>query len=235
MSQSPRSSGRRRGRAVVAMVAAPALLVLSACGSHPGAAAVVGPETISQGKVDSVALALCSAQSLAQTAAPQALAGRAARQGALSVLLNSALSRQYGEAKGLEPPQSQVSAAIDANQATIDKLPASRRTAFRDTLRDYAEGQLVVAEAGQQLLRQRGVKNITQDQALAVGTRLRDAWVKDHATVSVDPRFGRFSAGTLTYRSGSLSTAVSDSASSGAKQQPDQGWVGSLPATQQCS
>jgi hypothetical protein len=216
-------------------VAAPALLVLSACGSHPGAAAVVGSDTISESQVDSVALALCSAQNVAQTGAPQALAGRAARQGALAVLINSELSRQYGDAKGLEPEQSRVSAAIEANQATIDKLPTSRRTAFSDTLREYAEGQLVLARAGQDLLRKRGARNITQEQALGAGTRLRDAWVKDNVKVSVDPRFGRFSAGTLAYRSGSLSAAVSETASSGAKQQPDESWVSSLPATQQCS
>jgi hypothetical protein len=216
-------------------VAAPALLVLSACGSHPGAAAVVGSDTISESQVDSVALALCSAQNVAQTGAPQALAGRAARQGALAVLINSELSRQYGDAKGLEPEQSRVSAAVEANQATIDKLPTSRRTAFSDTLREYAEGQLVLARAGQDLLRKRGARNITQEQALGAGTRLRDAWVKDNVKVSVDPRFGRFSAGTLAYRSGSLSAAVSETASSGAKQQPDESWVSSLPATQQCS
>jgi hypothetical protein len=212
-----------------------AVLALSGCGSHPGAAAVIGSETISESRVDSVALALCSAQSLAQTGAPQQLAGRAARQGALTVLINGALSRQYGDAQGLEPEQSQVSAAVDANQATIDQLPASRRTAFSETLRDYAEGQLVVAAAGQDLLRERGARNITQEQALAAGSRLRDAWVKDNVKVSVDPRFGRFSAGSLAYRSGSLSAAVSENASSAAKQQPDETWVSSLPATQKCS
>jgi len=230
----PESHRRRR---LVALVA-PALLVLSACGSHPGAAAVVGSDTISESQVDSVALALCSAQSAAQSGgqtASRALAGRAARQGALAVLINGALSRQYGDAKGLEPDQSQVSAAVDANQATIDALPSSRRTAFSDTLRDYAEGQLVVAAAGQDALRKRGAKNITQKQALEAGTRLRDAWVKDNVKVSVDPRFGRFSAGTLAYRSGSLSAAVSDSAASGARQQPEESWVTSLPATQKCS
>jgi hypothetical protein len=227
--------GRRPGRRALALVAAP-VLVLSACSAHPGAAAVVGSDTISESRVDDVALALCSAQSASQTGAAQDLAGRAARQGALAVLINGVLSRQYGDANGLEPDQSQVSAAVDANQATIDKLPASRRTAFSDTLRDYAEGQLVVIAAGQKQLRAAGARSVTQQQALAAGTKLRDAWVKKHVKVKVDPRFGRFtSAGSLAYTSGSLSSPVSTAATAGAKQQPGQTWVSSLPATQKCS
>jgi hypothetical protein len=223
------------GRRVAALVAAP-VLALSACSAHPGAAAVVGSDTISESRVDDVALALCSAQTASQTSGSQDLAGRAARQGALAVLINGKLSKQYGDANGLEPDQSQVSAAVDANQATIDKLPASRRTAFSDTLREYAEGQLVVAAAGTDALRKRGAKNVTQEQALAAGTRLRDTWVKKNVKVKVDPRFGRFTqAGTLAFTSGSLSSPVSDQAASGAKPQPASTWVSSLPATQKCS
>ncbi len=231
MSCSPRWVGRR----VAALVVAP-VLALSACSSHPGAAAVVGSDSISESRVDDVALALCSAQTTSQTSTAQDLAGRAARQGALAVLINGTLSRQYGDANGLEPAQSQVSAAVDANQATIDKLPASRRTAFSDTLREYAEGQLVVSAAGSQELRKRGAKTVTQEQALAAGTRLRDAWVKKHVKVKVDPRFGHFTeAGSLAFTSGSLSSPVSQQATAGAKQQPGSTWVGTLPATQKCS
>lgn len=217
-----------------ALVVAP-VLALSACSSHPGAAAVVGSDTISESRVDDVALALCSAQDTAQTGASQDLAGRAARQGALAVLVNGTLSRQYGDANGIEPNQSQVSAAVDANQATIDKLPASRRAAFSETLRDFAEGQLVVVAAGQKQLRSAGAKSVTQDQALAAGTKIRDAWVKKNVKVKVDPRFGKFTAGALAYTSGSLSSPVSTDATAGAKQQPADTWVSSLPASQKCS
>jgi hypothetical protein len=224
VSCSPRSrEGVRRvgpGRRVAALVVAP-VLALSACSAHPGAAAVVGSDTISESRVDDVALALCSAQTASQTGASQDLAGRAARQGALAVLINGKLSKQYGDANGLEPDQSQVSAAVDA---------------FSDTLREYAEGQLVVAAAGTDELRKRGAKSVTQEQALAAGTKLRDTWVRKHVKVKVDPRFGRFTqAGTLAFTSGSLSSPVSDQAAAGAKQQPASTWVSTLPTTQKCS
>jgi hypothetical protein len=219
----------------LALVTVPTVLALSACNVHPGAAAVVGSDSISESRVDDVALALCSAQSTAQAGAPQELAGRAARQGALGVLISSALSKQYGDENGFSPDQSQVSAAVDANQATIDKLPASRRTAFTDTLRDYAAGQLVVTEAGRRALERSGARNVTPQQALSAGLKLRDAWASKHVKVSVDPRFGTFSAGALASGSGSLSTAVSSTAAAGAKQQPDTSWVAALPASQKCS
>src|SRR3978361_3142 len=189
----------------LALVAAPTVLALSACNAHPGDAAVVGKDTISQTLVDDVALALCSAQSSTQTGAPQEPPGRAARQGALGVLISSALSQQYGDATGLAPDQSQVSAAVDANQATIDKLPSSRRTAFTDTLRGYAEGQLVVTAAGKRGRERGGAKNVPPQQALSAGLRLRDAWVRKHLKVTVDPRFGTFSSGALAPRSGAPS------------------------------
>jgi hypothetical protein len=208
---------------------------ISGCSTHPGAAAVVGSDTITDGRLDDVALALCSAQTVSAQGPAQDLAGRAARQGALSVLLSAELSRQFGAAVGVEPDQAQVSAAVAANQSTIDKLPAARRQAFEDTLREYAEGQLVLIAVGKAELAKRGTRNATQDQALAAGTALRDAWAKKHAKVTVDPRFGRFSKGSLVSTSGSLSVPVSTGATAGAKQQPDATWVSALPGNQKCS
>jgi hypothetical protein len=222
-------------RLALALVSAVAMSSLAACSTHPGAAAVVGSDTISDSQLDDVARALCSAQSASQTGVTQDLAGRAARQGALSVLINGEMSRQYGDAMGVEPDQAQVSAAIAANQATIDKLPASRRAAFSDTLRTYAEGQLAVIAVGRSALEKRGRTKVTDDQAVATGTALRDAWAKKNLKVSVDPRYGQFTNGALVSRSGSLSVPVSAAATAGAKQQPAADWVSSLPATQKCS
>lgn len=218
---------------LLALVAA---FAMSGCGTHPGAAAVVGGETISEDRLDDVALALCSAQSGASETGPaQDLAGRAARQGALGVLLNGALSRQYGESKGVEADQAQVSAAVAANESTIGQLPSSRRSVFRDTLRDYAEGQLILLAIGRSELSKRGTANAPEDQAIAAGVSMRDAWVKKSLDVSVDPRYGEFSNGTLAAKGGSLSVAVSSRATEGAKQQPSSSWVSALPANQKCS
>jgi hypothetical protein len=213
-----------------------AVFALSACSAHPGSAAVIGSERISDSTLDDVALALCAAQGGGQSPQqPQQLASRAARQGALKVMIDSALSRQYGASKGVQPDQKQVSAALSANAQSIAGLPPARRGAFTDTLRAYAEGQLALIELGRRDLVTRGAANITQQQAVSAGTRLRNAWAKNHVHVSVDPRFGEYANNTLLSTSGSLSVAASSSAEDGSSPDPSAGWVASLPASQKCS
>jgi hypothetical protein len=217
-------------RLLVVGVAGVAGCLLSSCGSHPGEAAVVGSQSISESRVDAVAAALCSAQAAAKTA----LSSRAARQGALDVLVQSSLSRQFAAARHATPDAAATSKAVASQQQTLDQLPASRRSAFRSVLQEYAEGQLGLATVGARALAQAGTAKVTQDQALAEGQRLRNAWVPGHVKVSVDPRFGRFSKLRLVGGSGSLSVPQSTSAVAGANGTPASSWVASLPASQQC-
>lgn len=207
---------------------------LTACGTHPGSAAVVGSDRISDSRLDDVAGALCAAQA-SSAQQPQALASRAARQAALSVLVDASLSRQYAKARGVEPDQEQVSAALTANKATIDALPAADRPVFRETLTAYAEGQLSLIDIGRRVLTQRGVARPTDQRALAVATRLRNRWAAQNADVSVDPRYGTFAGGTLKAANGSLSVPVSSDAVAGAAATPGPTWIASLPASQKCS
>jgi hypothetical protein len=207
---------------------------LTACTAHPGAAAVVGSDRISDGHLDDVARALCTAQKI-QTSVPQPLSSRAARQGALSVLLNSELSLQFGRAKGIEPSQGQVSGAVAANQQTLDKLPTEEKAAFEDTLRKYSEAQLILIEAGRRAYAAKGSTIPSAQQALTAGQQARDAWVRRHVDVSVDPRYGRFVSGALQPAGGSLSVAASSQAVAGSSANPGQSWVSSLPANQKCS
>lgn len=223
-----------RSRTVLAAVAAAAGLTLSACSAHPGSAAVVGDESISDSRVDDVASALCAAQGGGQSGG-QDLASRGARQGALDVLINSALSRQYGASQGVQPDQEQVSAALAANAQNISGLPAEHRQEFKDTLREYAEGQLMLIDIGRRELAKAGTKNATEQQAVSEGTKLRNAWAAKNADVTVDPRFGEYSKNALLPKSGSLSVAASQSASDGDSPDPSPGWIASLPASQKCS
>jgi hypothetical protein len=223
-----------RSRTVLAAVAAAAGLALSACSAHPGSAAVVGDESISDSRVDDVAGALCAAQSGGQSGG-QDLASRGARQGALDVLINSALSRQYGAAQGVQPDQEQVSAALAANARNISGLPAEHRQDFKDTLREYAEGQLMLIEVGRRELAKAGTRNATEQQAVSEGTKLRNAWAAKNVEVTVDPRFGEYSKNALLPKSGSLSVAASQSATDGGSPDPSPGWIASLPASQKCS
>lgn len=223
-----------RSRTVLAAVAAAVGLTLSACSAHPGSAAVVGDESISDSRVDDVASALCAAQRGGQSGG-QDLASRGARQGALDVLINSALSRQYGASQGVQPDQEQVSAALAANAQNISGLPAEHRQDFKDTLREYAEGQLMLIEVGRRELAKAGTRNATEQQAVSEGTKLRNAWAAKNAEVTVDPRFGEYSKNALLPKSGSLSVAASQSATDGGSPDPSPGWIASLPASQKCS
>ena len=226
-----------RSRSVKGSVLAlAAAFVMSACGTHPGAAAVVGSERISNDRVDEVASALCAAQSGGgQAAAQQDLASRGARQGALDVLLNSTLSRQYGESQGVEPDQEQVGEALAANAQNLATLPKAHREVFRDVLRDYAEGQLMLIEVGRRKLAEEGKQGADEQQAVGEGTRLRNAWAAKNVDIAVDPRFGEYSKNQLLAKSGSLSVAQSSRATDGDSPNPSQGWVASLPASQKCS
>lgn len=230
---------RSRTPKVVALAAAAAFAVpmVAACSTHPGQAAVVGSESIADSKLDDVAGALCAAQSAGQqTTQDQQLASRAAREGALDVLINGSLSRQYGASRGVQADQEKVSSALASNAQTISAIPASSRGIFRDTLREYAEGQLMLVMIGKGELAKQGQQNATDEQAAAAGTKLRDAWVQaKRLTVSVDPRYGTFSQGALHASHGSLSVPVSSHAVDGAKQSPSSSWVSSLPASQKCS
>jgi hypothetical protein len=224
----------RRLRGVV--VAGVAALAMSACSAHPGSAALVGSERLSDSRVDDVAAALCAAQGGGQqTTQAQELASRAARQGALDVMISSSLSQQFGASQGVEPDQEQVASALSANQSTISALPKSERSVFTRTLRDYAEGQLMLIDIGTRELVKAGTAKPSQEQAIAEGTKLRDAWVAKNAKVKVDPRFGSYTAKGLVGRSGSLSVPVSSTATAGAKSTPSTSWVSSLPASQKCS
>ena len=80
-----------------------------------------------------------------------------------------------------------------------------------------------------------GKQNVTEQQAVSEGTKLRNAWADKHVDVTVDPRFGAYSKNALLNQSGSLSVAQSQNATDGGSPDPSQGWVASLPASQNCS
>lgn len=216
------------------VVAAAATMALSGCaGLNPGAAAVVGSETISRDQVDDVALALCSANIASAKVSNQpapTLASRGARELALQIMLETELSQQFGEAEGFEASKQQVSAAVAQNENGILMLPKSRQEDFRHALSSYAEGQLILIEAGRDAL---GAE-ATDDEAIAEGQKLRAAYVED-LDVEVDPRYGTFEEGAFVRGGSSLSVPVSDAAVAGDADQPDEGFVAALPASQKCS
>ena len=226
----------RRPRPVRLALVGLVVVLLTGCGVHPGAAAVVGSQVIDTDQVDSVASALCAANASSAEASGQpvtALPSRGARLGALQVLIDSELSRQFGRQRGVRPDQSMVSQALAQNAATLRSLPPSNRAAFSDALTGFAEGQLTLIKIGRRALMSQGRQAPSQTQAIAEGTRQRNAWAKD-VTVEVDPRYGTYTNGALNPGSGSLSVPVSSRAVSGNSADPSQAWVAGLPASQKC-
>lgn len=225
----------RIGRPVrVSVLAAGAALLLAGCGMNPGAAAVVGDTRISDDQVDGAASALCAANiagAAAQGQPKPELATRGARQAALSLLIDSELSHQFGEANGIEPPRAELSNALAQNEQTINALPEDLRDDFENLLRTYVEAQLIVQQAG----REAAGPTAGPEELSTAGNQQRNTWLAEQGIeVELDPRFGEYKDGGIDGSGGSLSVPVSDRAAAGDVTEPSPEWVADLPMTQKC-
>jgi hypothetical protein len=224
-------------RVVAAVVAMLTLSATAACSTHPGDAAVVGSHRLSTSDVDDLAGALCAAQSNPTSPQTQEVPARAARQGALRLLIDARLSADYGDAIGVQPDQKQVDIALESQQQNLKAVKGKDRAVLQDTIVDVVKGQLILIEVGRRELLKKGTPaaQVTADAALQAGTRLRDEWAAKHVDVSVDPRFGTYKQGTYQPGSGSLSVPVSSRSKDGAAPQPSSSWISALPASQKCT
>jgi hypothetical protein len=211
-----------------------AAAVLAGCGLHPGTAAVVGEDTIAHAQVDAVAAAVCSANvatSRVSDQPPPQLANRGAREVALQILLETELSQQFAEAEGLEATPRDISEAVAQNENGLMLLPPEQREVFSATLRDYAEAQLLLIEAGQEVLGE----SASDSEALRAGLEQRADFLQDSGLeIEVDPRYGRYVEGTFRRGETALSVPVTERARNGVAPQPSTSFVATLPATQQC-
>lgn len=213
------------------------MLTLSGCaGLHAGEAAVIGSDTISRDSVDGVARALCTANvrgAAASGGLPPSIATRGVRSAALQVLLDTELSRQFGESEGVTANKQMVSRALAAQEQEMNALPEAQRADYAEALKNYAEGQLMLVEVGRRSLAEQGKTEVDETEALAEGNRLRSEFA-ENIDVEVDPRYGSYERGTV--RPGQdLSIAASDRARAGERAQPSDSFVAGLPASQKCS
>jgi len=225
-----------RAKKVKLSLVAASLVVLAGCGVHPGGAIVAGDTTISDEEVDDAAAALCASTVTSAEAQGQprpVLASRGARQAAVQLMLDSELSRQFGEAQGIEPDEQEISAALAQNAAGIRAIPAAQRDDFRDLFTGFQEGQQIIDAAGRASLEQQGNQEPTDEEVTTEGVRLRNEWAAD-LDIEIDPRYGTYADGTITPTSGSLSIPVSERAAQGANAEPGTAWTAALPASQRC-
>ncbi len=220
------------------LLASAAVFALSGCGAlSPGTAADVGSDKITHDEVDELATALCSANVASATAQGQAapeLPTRGTREGALQILLDISSAQQLGELRGAEPDRQQLSQVLAQNEQGVSLLPEDQRAVFNTVLEEYAESQLMLVDLGRRSLEKSGRTDVSDDQALAEGQRLRTRFLGG-LDVEVDPRYGSFANGTVRPGSASLSVPASDDALAGAQAEPPPAFVSSLPASQKCS
>jgi len=216
---------------VVAVTAAP-LLLLSACGGNaPGVAASVGDQTITDREVDDFAEVLCSMGQVS-TGQGQPGATKTARQLSLQILLANALAEQVADVDAVD--RSAVEAGTEQRAAARQELSADEKAVFDDVVPAYVRAQTAILDLGRADLEEAGTEGeISDDDAYARGEELRTDYAR-RADIEVDPRFGVVTDGVLKPANGSLSVPVSELAVKGAEDTAPASYVSLLPAAQTC-
>jgi hypothetical protein len=228
-----RRPGNRRGLPTVAAVVL-ALLVLSGCGGlTPGTASVVNGTRITTDEVQELADAQCSGVALSvKLKQGQASARKKQEEGALSLLMDIALNRDFGESLDVEPRPESVQAIYAQVEPLIESLPAKQRPVTEEVFHRWAEARDVMTQVGEQEAGQQ----ITQENAEALinaAYEKRQEWLKK-IDIDTNPRYAPDEDGFPGAGDGSVSRASSDFAKSATATEPDATWVGGLPASQRC-
>jgi hypothetical protein len=137
--------------------------------------------------------------------------------------------QQFGQREGVDANPQQVSAVVAQQTGGLETLPPQEQRVLRDTLRDYAEGRLMVLEVG----RESAGAQASEEQAMSAGSQQLTQYLES-LDVEVDPRYGTFEKGSFKRGDNSLSVPASDQARAGDSAQPDPSFVEQLPASQQC-
>lgn len=222
----PRPGPRlRRWTAVTGLAAA---LLLSGCaGTAPGVAAQVGEDRITLDDVDEFAQVLCALDSSAQQSSPT----RAARFGALEILLSNQLA--FDLAEDVEVDQSAVNQALDSLRSSRDVVPPELVGTFDEVAEEFARAQASVLAVGREAVVESGESRPTDQVAFSAGERLRQEYA-EAADIEVDPRFGEFVDGRLVPTEGALSVPVSELAVQLTAEEPTTDLTELLPATLVC-
>lgn len=219
---------RPRARRWVAAVGLSSALVLTGCaGPAPGVAAQVGEDRITLDEVDAFAQVLCALDTGAQQSSPT----RAARVGALEILLSNELA--FDLAEGVDVDQAAVNQALDSLGASRQVVPEDLVGTFDQVAGDFARAQASVLAVGREASVEAGESQPSDQLAFNTGERLRQEYA-EAADIEVDARFGEFVDGQLLPTEGSLSVPVSDLAVQTTAQQPTADLTELLPESQIC-
>jgi 23S rRNA G2069 N7-methylase RlmK/C1962 C5-methylase RlmI len=162
----------------------------------------------------------------------QASARKKQEEGALSLLMDIALNRDFGESLDVEPRPESVQAIYAQVEPLIESLPAKQRPVTEEVFHRWAEARDMMTQVGEQEAGQQ----ITQENAEALinaAYEKRQEWLKK-IDIDTNPRYAPDEDGFPGAGDGSVSRASSDFAKSATATEPDATWVGGLPASQRC-
>jgi hypothetical protein len=236
---------QRQARRPLAVALAASGLVLTGCGStlgiHPGAAAIVGGETVSMSRIDDTTELYCAAyvtqsQQSGQASGPIPMGSfRSYVASALSKrLLGEELARQYSvrPASGYQRTASQYEQALAS-------APADQRDAVVDVAAADAYLQNVQVAIGEQLTGNEGEAKADIKANLQRGEVATQEWL-DENEAHVDPVFGlAVDGGKFSPQRDQTSYPLSPLASGGveaatSQQGPPDSYTSALPPSQLC-
>jgi hypothetical protein len=239
--QPARAAVRSMSRSVGLVGVAVAGLLLSGCGAstgiHPGSAAVIGDESISMSKIDSVTTRYCKAYEPQITQQSQRVPMRYLRQFVAANLSQRLLGKQLAEAYDVQPTSAYTQQVTQVEQQ-FDAAAPELRDAVVDVEAGSAYLQTVQVAIGRKLLEESGTTAPDDKAALQRGQVATQDWLKDHS-ISIDPVFGisadggRFQADP-DQTSYPLSALASQGAAAPGASQPDPAYTSSLSSSQVC-
>jgi hypothetical protein len=234
-----------RQRRAPAIAVALSGLLLTGCGSslgiHPGAAAVVGDQSMSIGKIDDTATLYCQAfvtQSQQSTQPTGPIPMGSFRSYVASSLSKRMLGEELAAHYDVQPAPG-YQQAVSQYQQSLVSAPADQRDAVIQVAGADAYLQNVQVAIGEQLTGNVGQSNATVKANLQRGEVATQEWLKDNEA-HIDPMFGvAVDGGKFSPQREQTSYPLSPLASAGAQlatsqQAPPDTYTSALPPSQLC-
>lgn len=214
--------------------AALALLVLTGCGEiSPGTASVVNGTRITTEQVTALAESQCTGVAAAvKQQQTQAAARKRLEEGALSLLIDIQLNKDFAESLELEPRPDAVAAIYAQVDPLIQTLPEKQRPVTEGVFRRWSEARDLLTQVGERASGQRATPE-NAENLVNLAYQQRDQWLEKIEVVT-DPRYAPNEKGFPGQGDGSVSRPTSDFAKAATATEPDQEWVNDLPAKQKC-
>jgi hypothetical protein len=238
-------SKRPGGRRVALVGLAAAGLLLTGCGSslgiHPGAAVVVGDQSVSMSRIDHDSTLFCKvyitqSQSSSQAEQSGPIAMGSFRSFAASALAQRALGAQLAAVYDVKPA-SGYQQAVSSYQTALKEAPADQRDAAIEVAGASAYLQNIQVAIGQKLSGSTGASTAQVKADLARGQVATASWLNDHHA-DVDPVFGlAVNGGKFTPQRDQTSYPLSALASEGAQASaaPNASYTSALTTAQICA